>query len=276
MGDSFLTRMATASRRRLATAKAQRSEAELLNAALAQPPPPPLALQRFDILAELKLTSPSEGRLAEPQLDPMAQVEAYAAGGAAAVSVLTEPDAFHGSLARLEAAARLLTARNCPAMRKDFLVAPYQILEARLAGAGGVLLIVAMLDDGVLVEMLDCASQCGLFVLLETFDGEDLERSALLLGRRPPISVAPVLVGVNSRDLNTLAVDTRRFARLAPRLPAGFPAVAESGLASAADMRRVAALGYAGALVGSALMRHGEPQARVAELVAAGREAAGS
>jgi indole-3-glycerol phosphate synthase len=262
--------MAQGSRQRLACAEAARSETQLLQAAMARPAPPALALSHFDILAELKLHSPSEGQLATEDLDPGDQVTAYARGGAAAVSVLTEPDAFHGSLERLATAAQLLTPLGCPAMRKDFLVAPYQVLEARLAGAGGVLLIIAMLDDGVLAEMLDCANQCGLFVLLEAFDGQDLERADLLLGRRPPISVAPVLVGVNSRDLKTLAVDTQRFAELAPHLPEGFPAVAESGLANVRDIQAVAELGYQAALVGSALMRGGQPEQRVAELKAAG------
>jgi indole-3-glycerol phosphate synthase len=273
MSESFLERMAAGSRQRLARAEAQRSEAALLKAALGQPAAPPLSLTDFDIIAELKLHSPSEGQLADRDLDPAVQVTAYANGGAAAISVLTEPDAFHGSLERLEAAAQQLAGLGRPVMRKDFLVAPYQVLEARLAGAGGVLLILAMLDDGALAEMLDCASQCGLFVLLEAFDGADLERAATLLGRRPPFSTAPVLVGVNSRNLKTLQVDTSRFEALAGQLPEGYPAVAESGLSSAEDMRRVARLGYRAALVGSALMRGGEPQRRVAELKAAGGEA---
>jgi indole-3-glycerol phosphate synthase len=273
MSESFLQRMAAGSRQRLARAEAACSEAALLQAALAAPAAPPLVLSDFDIVAELKLHSPSEGQLASGDLDPGAQVTAYARGGAAAISVLTEPDAFHGSLQRLEAAAQRLADLGRPAMRKDFLVAPYQVVEARLAGAGGVLLILAMLDDGVLAEMLDCANQCGLFVLLEAFDGDDLERAAALLGRRPPFSTAQVLVGVNSRDLNTLQVDTTRFETLAGRLPEGFPAVAESGLSSAEDIRGVARLGYRAALVGSALMRGGEPQRRVAEFKAAGEEA---
>ena len=273
MNESFLQRMAASSQRRLDLAKAACSEAELLAAALAQPAPPPLTLSEFDIFAELKLHSPSEGQLATQHLDPAVQVTSYARGGAAAVSVLTEPDAFHGSLERLESAAQLLANLQCPAMRKDFLVAPYQVLEARKAGAGGVLLILAMLDDGVLAEMLDCANQCGLFVLLEAFDAEDLERATNLLGRRPPFSTAPVLIGINSRDLKTLHVDTARFANLADRLPEGFPAVAESGLATAQDMQRVARLGYRAALVGSALMRGGQPELCVAQLKAAGEEA---
>ncbi len=273
MGESFLERMAASSRARLQQAQAARSEARMLAAALAAPPPPPLVLSGFDIIAELKLHSPSEGQLAAAELDPAAQVQAYVAGGAAAVSVLTEPAAFHGSLERLTAAAELLAPLRRPAMRKDFLVAPYQVLEARLAGAGGVLLIIAMLDDGALAEMLDCASRCGLFVLLEAFDARDLERAALLLAERAPSGAAPILVGVNSRDLRTLQVDTQRFAALAPLLPAGVPAVAESGLASGDDTRRVAALGYRAALVGSALMRGGEPAARVAQLKAAGEAA---
>jgi indole-3-glycerol phosphate synthase len=135
-----------------------------------------------------------------------------------------------------------------------------------------VLLIIAMLDDVVLAEMLAAAREHGLFVLLEAFDEADLERAGPLL--HGTSAGAPVLVGVNSRDLRSLAVDPARLARLAPLLPPGVPAVAESGLHTTADAAEAAALGYRLALVGTALMRAQDPGALVGAMLAAGREQA--
>jgi indole-3-glycerol phosphate synthase len=155
-------------------------------------------------------------------------------------------------------------------MRKDFLVDAYQVLEARAAGASGILLIAAMLTDAGLEELLAASRELGLFVLLETFDSGDLERIARLsLPRDGPA----VLVGVNSRNLRTLAVDFGRFAELAGRIRTDLPAVAESGIANTGDIEAVARLGYRLALVGSALMQDGDPGRTVAACVAAGREA---
>jgi indole-3-glycerol phosphate synthase len=262
--------MATLSAERVRKARARRGEAELLDACRLAPAPPPLRLERFDLVAEIKRSSPAEGAL-EADADVAARAVGYAAAGAAAVSVLTEPARFGGSLDDLGAAACALYPRGVPAMRKDFLVAPWQVLEARAAGAGGVLLIVAMLADAALDELLAAAREQGLFVLLEAFDETDLERAAPWLGAAP--GVPPVLVGVNSRDLRTLAVDPDRLARLAPRLPPGLPAVAESGLHTAADAAAAAALGYRLALVGTALMRAANPEALAAAMIAAGRQA---
>jgi indole-3-glycerol phosphate synthase len=156
-------------------------------------------------------------------------------------------------------------------MRKDFLVDPYQVLEARAAGAGGVLVIVRMLSRSDIEALLECARTHGLFVLLEAFDARDIEVMHALLGAQLP---APLLLaGVNCRDLETLEVVPRRLIELAPLLPQGLPTVAESGVASAADARQVAAAGYALALVGSALMQGSDPQALAAGLLAAGRAA---
>lgn len=268
--SGFLERMAEASRARVRAARARTPEATLLARAQAAPPPPPLALGAFDVIAELKLRSPAAGTLAPDALDLGRQVEAYARGGAAAVSVLTEPDAFGGSLEHLADAAARLAPLGVPVMRKDFLVDPYQVLEARAAGAGGVLVIVTMLSDDAVRALVACAAEQGLFVLLEAFDAADLERLARY--ERPP--GAPLLAGVNCRDLRTLQVDPGRFADLARFLPAGLPAVAESGLEREADAARVAGLGYSLALIGSALMRAGDPAANVAAFAAAGRRAA--
>ncbi len=157
-------------------------------------------------------------------------------------------------------------------MRKDFLVDPYQVLEARANGASGVLLIVAMLTDAELDELFAAAREQELFVLLEAFDRHDLDRLARMdLGT----AGAPVMIGVNSRNLKTLAVDFERFARLADQIRDDVPAVAESGIDDVADIETVARLGYRLALVGSALMRNTEVTDTVASFVAAGRRVAG-
>ena len=157
-------------------------------------------------------------------------------------------------------------------MRKDFLVEPVQIAEARAAGASGVLLIATMLDDVQLNAMLDCAFDHDMFVLLETFNEEDLARTTAILQRPMYQSLAEraqFLVGVNTRNLRTLRVDTQRLERLAPRLPAA-RCVAESGLHTAADAAAAAQLGYHLALVGSALMRSDDPAVLVSEMLTAG------
>ena len=268
---SFLAQMAAESAARVRAARAARSEAELLAASHAAPAASPLNLGCFDLIAEIKRNSPAEGMLGA-DTDVAARASAYAAAGAAAVSVLTEPERFGGSLADLETAARALGESGVPAMRKDFLVDAWQVLEARAAGAGGILLIAAMLDGAALEEMLAAARESGMFVLVEAFDEADLERAAKVI--LPAQDGPPVLVGVNTRDLRTLEVDPARLARLAPQLPPGIPAVAESGLHDAADAAAAAALGYRLALVGTALMRSPRPGAQVAEMLAAGRKAA--
>lgn len=268
---NFLEQMAAQSAARVRAARAVRSEADLLAACKTAALPPPLRLGRFDLLAEIKRRSPSEGALATDP-DVAARALDYAGAGAAAVSVLTEPARFGGSLEDLGAAARVLYAKRVPVMRKDFLVDPWQVLEARASGAGGVLLIVAMLADGALRELLDAARAQGLFVLLEAFDEVDLARAGECLATGP--DEPPRLVGVNSRDLRTLAVDSARLARLAPHLPPGVPAVAESGIGDVTAAADVAALGYRLALVGTALMRASQPGALAAAMLAAGRRAA--
>jgi indole-3-glycerol phosphate synthase len=269
---TFLERMAAASRERVRSARARESEAALERRALARVAAPPLKLDRFDVIAELKLRSPAAGGLAGGDFDREAQLTSYARGGAAAVSVLTEPSEFHGALEHLVDAAALLAATHRPAMRKDFLTDPYQVLEARAAGAGGVLVILAMLDDATVRALVDCARRCGLFVLLEAFDRADLERLALF--DEPQVTASPtVLAGVNCRDLRDLQVRFERFAELAPYLPRYLPTVAESGIGSVTAIETVAAAGYGLALIGSALMRAAEPATVLTEWLAAGRTA---
>lgn len=272
-GD-FLADMARASTARVAAARAQLPAPELAARAAATPPPPRLVLDgRFDLIAELKLRSPAQGQLAGAATDLGAQVAAYARGGAALVSVLTEPERFDGSLDHLARASAVLAPLGVPAMRKDFLVDEYQLLEARVAGAAGVLLIVRMLGPGRLRELVAFAETLGLFVLLEAFDADDVAVAAGLAGcwRGPR---EHCLVGINSRDLRTLKVVPERLEALAATLPAAQPRVAESGLARAADAARLARAGYTVALVGTALMSAADPAALVRQMIDAGRAAA--
>src|SRR5580658_11243144 len=230
-----------------------------------------VSVSGFDVIAELKLRSPAAGVLGDESQDWLGRVAAYARGGAAAVSVLTEPSRFDGSLEHLRRAAAALAPLGVPAMRKDFLVDPYQVLEARAAGAGGVLLILRLVPRAQLTALLDCASAQGLFVLLEAFDAHDIELMHELIAAHRGSN--QLLAGVNCRDLATLAIVPQRLIDLAPLLPANIPRVAESGVVSAADAARVAAVGYELALVGSALMQDKDPGARAGQLLAAGRVA---
>ena len=270
--SDFLASMAAASHQRLIAARAVIPEAALREQAKAHKPPAPLVRSGFDLIAEIKWRSPSAGRLRSPGDGALEAVStrarSYERAGAAALSVLTEPARFGGALEHLTAAAR---AVSIPALRKDFLVDPYQILEARAAGASGVLLITRMLDDLRLSEMLDAAAEWGMFVLLEAFDAVELDRA----GQAASSTDAEVLVGLNARNLVTLAVDPDRLDRLADRFPPGFARVAESGLLHPDDAGRLASLGYDAALVGSALMTATSPETLVADMIRAGRHARG-
>jgi indole-3-glycerol phosphate synthase len=278
MSGAFLQEMAAGSHARVRAAKAALSEAALAERAQRAPAPPPLRLEGFDLIAELKLRSPASGRLAAGDADLVARVTGYAHAGAAAVSVLTEPSRFDGSLQHLAEAACALAPLAVPALRKDFLVDPYQVLEARAAGAGGVLIILRMLSRASIDELLACAREHGLFVLLEAFDAHDLEllqelAGAPVSGAPAPAGAATLLAGVNCRDLTTLEVVPGRLLELAPLLPRSLPGVAESGVTTAADARQVAAAGYQLALIGSALMQASDPAAHARALLAAGRAA---
>jgi len=270
--SGFLDDMARSSAARVAQALARESSVALARRARAAPPSAPLRLGAggFDVIAELKLRSPAAGRLGEQSQDWLGRVAAYARGGAAAVSVLTEPSRFDGSLEHLRAAAAALAPLGVPAMRKDFLVDPYQVLEARAAGAGGVLVILRMLPPARIVELLDAAAEYGMFVLLEAFDAADLAAARDLMSSRTGTG-EKLLIGVNSRDLQTLKVVPERFAQLAPLLPRDWPAVAESGVASAADARQMRMLWFGLALIGAALMASDDPAKLLGEILAAAR-----
>lgn len=275
MSEDFLATMAAASRARADAAREQAGDATLLARALAMPAAPRLQLspRRFDLIAEVKLRSPAAGLLNTGSEDIAARVTDYAAAGAAAVSVLTEPSRFDGALAHLDLASRALAhGGRVPAMRKDFLVDPYQLCEARAAGAGGVLLILRMLKRDATRALLEMAARLQLFVLLETFDETDIQ-IAQELAASPLARDVQLLVGVNSRDLVTLKVVPGRLEQLVTKLPGSLPRVAESGVGTGDDAARLAAAGYDMALVGSALMTAADPSHLLREMLERGRGA---
>ena len=218
----------------------------------------------MSVIAEVKRASPSRGEMAEIP-DAVALASSYAAGGAAAVSVLTEPQHFRGSLDDLAAVAAGVPA---PVLRKDFVVDEYQVWEARNAGAAAVLLIVAALEQDDLAMLLGVADAAGLAALIETHDELEVER-AIGAYEAAAITGRPI-IGVNARDLTTLEVDPRRFAAVREIIPEGAIAVAESGVKSADDVRRLAAEGADAVLVGESVATSADPAAAVAALVEAG------
>jgi indole-3-glycerol phosphate synthase len=269
-GD-FLAGMAASSRARSAAAQAKLPASELRARIADLPATPRLVKATFDLIAEVKLRSPAVGLLKAAADDDLgSRVAGYARAGAAAVSILTEPSRFDGSLEALAAGSRALAPLDVPAMRKDFLIDGYQVLEGRAAGAGGVLAILRMLPRAALEALIDTALGLDMFVLLEAFDQTDIELAhALVDARRTQRDL--LLVGVNSRDLATLQVVPGRLDALAASLPSQVRRVAESGVATAADAARVAAAGYDVALVGSALMSAADPAALARAMLADGR-----
>jgi indole-3-glycerol phosphate synthase len=273
--SGLLTEMAQSSLARLEQARASESEQALWTRVCSAPTAPRLKLspEGFDVIAECKLASPSAGDLSQHTSDIDRRVQAYAQGGACAVSVLTEPTRFGGSLEHLAQTARTLAPLGVPVMRKDFLVDPYQVMEARAAGAGGVLVIVRMLDRSRIKALLDVAAMLKMFVLIEAFDAADLAVAAETLKQRKAHD-EQMLVGVNCRDLDTLSVELSRLGELAGQLPPDFAAVAESGVGSLEDIKTVVDVGYDVALVGTTLMNSNEPGKLLGEMLAAGRERA--
>lgn len=262
-----LGRLSELGRTRAAEARAARPLDAWAGEALAAPAAPDLmaALRGADglaVIAEVKRRSPSKGAINDA-IDPVAQVGAYAHGGAAAFSILTEPSEFGGSLDDLRAAARAY-ARPC--IRKDFVVDEVQLAEARLAGAAGVLLIARALPTERLHALFNGARALGLEPLVEVRDEAELD-DAVACGAR--------VVGVNNRDLETLRIDDAVSARLLPRVPRDVVAVYESGVTSRADVERAAAMGADAVLVGSWLSAAPDPAAAVATLTGVARVARG-
>ncbi|MHC5796236.1 indole-3-glycerol phosphate synthase TrpC [Lacisediminihabitans sp. FW035] len=208
---------------------------------------------RVKIIAEVKRASPSRGPLADIP-DPAALAVSYETGGASAISVLTEGRRFGGSLADLEA---VRDAVSLPVLRKDFIAEPYQVFEARAAGADLVLLIVAALDQATLASLFELTRQLGMAVLVETHSADEVSRA---------LDIGAGLVGVNARDLSTFELDQDLFGSLAGHIPSGVIRVAESAVKSAADVAHYREAGADVVLVGEALVT-GDPVRTLAEFL---------
>jgi indole-3-glycerol phosphate synthase len=256
-----LTRICAAKRAAVATRKAALPLAELEARLPATPPrmfrralQAKLERDGLALIAEIKKASPSQG-LIRADFDPPALARAYAAGGATCLSVLTEEDWFQGADAHLRAARAEV---DLPCLRKDFILEPYQVIEARAIGADCVLLIMAALDDGVARELAALAGSLDLDVLVEVHDAAELERA---------LDLDAGLIGINNRNLKTLRVDLGTTEQLAPLVARDRLLVAESGLATRADLERMAAVGVGCFLIGEALMRQADVAAATRALL---------
>ncbi|GAB3227678.1 indole-3-glycerol phosphate synthase TrpC [Mycolicibacterium hippocampi] len=209
------------------------------------------------VIAEVKRASPSRGDLA-PIGDPAELARAYEDGGARVISVLTEERRFNGSLDDLDAVRATV---SIPVLRKDFIIRPYQIHEARAHGADMLLLIVAALEQPVLVSLLERTESLGMTALVEVHTEEEADRA---------LQAGASVIGVNARDLKTLEVDRDCFGRIAPGLPSNVIRIAESGVRGTADLLAYAGAGADAVLVGEGLVTSGDPRSAVADLVTAG------
>ena len=251
-----------AATRRIVEARSARVPAAELERRVSRAPSSPGAFRaaldregRFNVIAECKRRSPSRGVL-RADYDPAAIASGYERGGAAAISVLTEPTFFDGSLEHLEAVRR---ATSLPILRKDFIVDEYQILEARAAGADAVLLIVAALTPPALAQLHRAAVDAGLDVLVEVHGLAEIPMA---------IDAGASIVGVNNRDLRTLAVDTDVSLRAAQVIPDDVVAVAESGLKTGDDLARLRQAGYDAFLIGERFMTTDQPGSALRDLLA--------
>lgn len=220
-------------------------------------PMPAFRADGVSVIAEVKRASPSKGALATIK-DPAALARDYEAGGAAAISVLTEQRRFSGTLDDLRSVRAVV---NTPVLRKDFIFTAYQLWEARAYGADMALLIVAALEQEALVSLIERARSIGLTPLVEVHDEDEVDRA---------VDAGADLIGVNARNLHTLEVDRGTFERLAPRIPSSVVRVAESGVRGPHDVIEYARLGANVVLVGETLVRGDDPRATVSDLVAAG------
>jgi indole-3-glycerol phosphate synthase len=243
-------------RRRTATPLALLQERVALATPAIDPLPSFRTARGVAVIAEVKRSSPSKGSLADIP-EPGRLAAAYAAGGASAVSVLTEERRFGGSLSDLDA---VRAAVRIPVLRKDFMVDPYQVTEARAHGADLILLMAACLDDSLMRDLHQQARELGMTALVEVHDAGELDRA---------LALSPTLVGVNARNLKTLDVDARTVTDLLPRIPEGVVAVAESGVSGPDDVVTYVRSGAGAVLVGEALVTGGRPTEAVREFIEA-------
>ncbi len=255
----MLTRAAAA---RAAAATANVAELRARARDLPDAPPFATALRgpSIRVITEIKRSSPSKGAIA-PHLDAVTQAGLYAAGGAAAISVLTEPDTFGGSLDDLQ---RVSASVRLPVLRKDFIVHPVQLWEARISGAAAALLIVRALSQSQLMELMSTAAEARLETLVEIRDEAELERA---------LAAGAAVIGVNNRNLETLEIDRTTAPRVIAQMPAYIIAVAESGLTSAADVDASARAGADAILVGSSISASANPEWAVRALAGIARTA---
>ena len=258
-GSSVLDRILARTRQRLAAGRHERPLETVRQAALAAPPARPFAealarRDRVNVIAEHKRRSPSRGAIRE-DLAPAVVARGYQQAGAAAISVLTDEEFFGG---RLDHLVEARAAVELPVLRKDFVVDAWQVWEARAAGADAVLLIVAALEAAALEALLDVARQARLEVLVEVHDRAELDRA---------LAAGATVLGVNNRDLKTLDVSLQTAVDLAPAIPDGVVAVAESGIRGGEDVRRLRGCGYDAFLIGERLMSAPDPGAALLRLV---------
>jgi indole-3-glycerol phosphate synthase len=262
MSDT-LARIVDDKRRHVAAARERRPQGDVERAARAMDPPrgfakalkAAIAAGRYGLIAEIKKASPSKG-LIRPDFDPPSLARAYERGGAACLSVLTDEPYFQG---KDEFLTQARSSTKLPALRKDFMIDPYQVFEARALGADCILLIMACLDDQLAAELARLAHLCGMDVLVEVHDGDELDRA---------LDIDSDLVGVNNRNLKTLVVDLAVTEQLAPKVPKDRVLVAESGLGTPADLARMAKVGASAFLIGESFMRKPDVEGAVREILA--------
>jgi len=265
MTENFLKNMAKESFKRFQVAAASLAEKDLLFLCENMEDLEPINLPSndFHIITEIKKQSPSMGKLALDSFDIKQQAMCYIEGGASLLSVLTEPSRFSGGLDDLQLVANL--DKSIPVMRKDFLVHPYQVSEARHHGANGVLIILAIIDENQIRPMIQRALHHGMFVLLEAFTKKELHLATQILPMFADHS-EQLLVGVNCRDLSTLEVHFSNFEKLATDLPSNTICVAESGVNNLDDLQCVIEMGFGAALIGTALMQSNKPTEKLNQM----------